>query len=59
VTGFEIHIIENLGAEFARRDSSRLEEKLVGKRALAMVDVRDNRKVSNKAGWHHGANVDP
>src|SRR5438105_791583 len=42
----EIHIIENLGTEIARRDGSGLEQKLVGEGALAMVDVRDDGKVS-------------
>jgi len=54
----EVHVSEDLGTEIARRDGSGREQTLVGEGALALVDVRDDGKVSDKAGWHHSANVD-
>ena len=50
---FQVHVIEDLGAEFARRNGAGLEQKLVRQGALAMVDVRNDGEVPDKAGWHH------
>jgi len=40
------------GREFALRDRAGFESKLIGQRALAVVDVGDDREITNKA-WIH------
>jgi hypothetical protein len=43
----EVHVIENLGVKFPLRDGAGTHEQAVGERALAVVDVGDDRKITN------------
>ena len=45
---FQVHVVEQLLAELALRDRPRLEQELVGQRALAMVNVCDDREVTDE-----------
>ena len=47
---FQIHVIEQLLAELAMRNRSRLEQELIGERALTMIDVSHDRKIANELG---------
>ena len=47
---FEVHVVEQLLAELALGDGTGLEEQLIGERALAVVDVGDDREVSDVFG---------
>ncbi len=44
----EIHIVEELLAKFALGDGARLQEKLVGQRALTVIDMGDDREISDE-----------
>ena len=46
----QVHVVEQLLAKLARRDRPRLEQELVGQRALAVVDVRDDREIADEPG---------
>ncbi len=46
----EVHVVEELLAELALGDRPRLEQELVGQRALAVVDVGDDREVADVFG---------
>jgi hypothetical protein len=48
----EVHGIEHLGLVIARRDRPGLEQKLVRQRALAVIDVSNDRKVADEVGAH-------
>ena len=50
---FEVHGVEELGAEIALGDGPGLEQELVGQRALAVVDVGDDREVADEARRGH------
>src|SRR5262245_58491330 len=50
---FQVHVVKHLGAEFARGNRPGLEEELVGQRALAVVDVGNDREIANVAGRRH------
>jgi hypothetical protein len=43
---FDFHIVEQLLAHFARGNRTRLFDESVGKRTLAVVDVRDYGKIA-------------
>ena len=43
---FEVHLVEDLRAHLAFRNGARALKQTVGKRRLAVVDMRDNRKVA-------------
>ena len=43
---FDFHIVEKLLGHFARGNSTRLFDEAVGKRTLAVVDVRDYGKIA-------------
>ena len=49
---FEVHGVEDLGLHLARGQRSGQFEQAVGERGLAMVDVRDDREVSDVLGIH-------
>src|SRR5262245_45601404 len=49
----EVHGVEELILKFAFRDGSGLEKELVRERALAMVDVRDDREIADET-WISG-----
>jgi hypothetical protein len=42
----QVHVVEQLLAELAHGDRPRLEQELVGQRALAVIDVRHDREVA-------------
>ena len=44
---FQVHRVQGLGLEVALADRPGLEQELVGKGALAMIDVGDDGKVAN------------
>ena len=44
----QIHIVEQLLAKLALGDGPRLQQELVGQRALAVIDVSDDREISNE-----------
>ena len=44
----EVHVVEQLLAELARGDRPRLQQELVRQRALAVIDVRDDREVADE-----------
>ena len=46
----EIHVIEQLLAKLALADRAGLQQQLVGKRALAVVDVRNDREIADELG---------
>ena len=46
----EIHVIEQLLAKLALRDRTGLQQQLVGQRALAVVDVGDDREIADVLG---------
>ena len=46
----QVHVVEQLLAELALGDRPRLEQELVGQRALAVVDVGDDREVADELG---------
>ena len=46
----QVHVVEQLLAELALGDRARLEQELVGQRALAVVDVGDDREVADVLG---------
>jgi hypothetical protein len=52
----QVHVVEELLAELAHGDRPGLEQELVGQRALAVVDVGDDREVADELGVEgHGA----
>ena len=53
----DIEIVEDLLLELTLGDRPRLEQQLVGERALAVVNVGDDREVTNKLGGHFGDRV--
>src|SRR5439155_11737731 len=55
---FEVHVVEHLGAKVAGGDGPALEQELVRQGALAVVDMGNDRKVPNAAGWHHDSAID-
>jgi hypothetical protein len=46
----QVHAVERLGLDVALGDRAGLEQELVGQRALAVVDVRDDAEVANVRG---------
>ena len=44
---FQVHVIEHLVLKFALRDRPGPHEQPIGQRALTMVDMRDDREVTN------------
>jgi len=51
----ELHVVEHLLVHLARGDGAAPLQNPIGKRRLAVVDVRDDRKVPNEALIGHGA----
>src|SRR5215471_18904415 len=49
----EVHCVEDLGAELPLADRPGLEQQLVRQRRLAVVDVRDDRKIADVACLGH------
>ena len=46
----QVHVVEQLLAKLALGDRPRLEQELVGQRALAVVDVGDDREIADELG---------
>ncbi len=44
---FKVHVVENLSGHFALGERPSQFEQSIGKRGLAMVDMGDDRKISN------------
>ena len=44
----EIHVVEQLLAKLALGDGARLQEELVGQRALTVIDMGDDREISDE-----------
>ena len=44
----QVHVVEQLLAKLALRDRPRLEQELVGQRALAVIDVSDDREIADE-----------
>ncbi len=44
----QVHVVEQLLAKLARRDGARLQEELVGQRALTVIDMGDDREISDE-----------
>src|SRR5207253_2766524 len=51
----EVHRIEDLGFHLARLQGTGHLEKAIGERRLAVVDVRDNRKIANALRIQNGS----
>src|SRR5713101_1491374 len=50
---FQIHVIEDLGAEIPRGNRAGLEQEPVGQGALAVVNMGNDGKVANLGDWRH------
>ena len=51
----QVHVVEQLLAKLALGDRAGLEQELVGQRALAVVDVGDDREIADELGVeNHG-----
>ena len=44
----QVHIVEQLLAKLALGDGSRLQQELIGQRALAVIDVSDDREIADE-----------
>ena len=56
---FDVEIVEDLFAEFALGDRTGLEQQLVGQCALSVIDMRNDREVTDEPGVHWGWEVAP
>ena len=58
---FEVHAVERLGLDVALGDRAGLEQELIGQRALAVIDVRDDAEVADVRGRrrHVGTALQP
>ena len=50
---FEVHRVEELVFRFAHRERAGALEDPIGKRGLAVIDMRDDRKIANRGGFGH------
>jgi hypothetical protein len=50
---FNVHVVKNLVLEIAVINDMRLLDKTIRKRRLAVIDVRNNTKVSDFRGFYH------
>ena len=49
----EIHRIEELLLQLALRERAGALQQPIGQRRLAVIDMRDNREISNQFAWGH------
>src|SRR5690606_29800486 len=48
----DIEVVQNLLAKFSLRDSTRFQQKLIGKRAFSVINVGNDREVADVPGIH-------